>query len=134
VFVWDVVRVEAVRDAANRAWVGATVPQLAAERGQDPLDCFLDVSLAEDLETQFALEMPPSDYFRECTARIVRDPIVVAGSSDGGAHLLSFTGRRLSDAPARGVGARRPDARGGGPEAHRHSRRGPRHPRPRNAT
>ena len=43
--------------------------------------------------------MPPSDYFRDCTARIVRDPIVMAGSSDGGAHLLSFTGpttRRVS--------------------------------------
>jgi len=46
VFVWDVVAVEAVRDATNRGWVGKTVPQLAAERGQDPLDCFLDMSLA----------------------------------------------------------------------------------------
>jgi len=92
VFVWDVVRVEDVRDPAHRAWVGRTVPELAAERGLDPLDCFLDLSLAEGLETQFGLEMPPSDYFRECTARLVRDPIVMAGSSDAGAHLLSFTG------------------------------------------
>ncbi len=98
VFVWDVVRVEEVRDPAHRAWVGRTVPELAAERGQDPLDCFLDLSLAEDLETQFGLEMPPSDYFRECTARLLRDPIVMAGSSDGGAHLLSFTG---ADYPTR---------------------------------
>ena len=98
VFVWDVVRVEAVRDAEHRAWIGRTVPDLAAERGQDPLDCFLDCSLAEDLETQFGLEMPPSDYFRECTARLLRDPIVMAGSSDGGAHLLSFTG---ADYPTR---------------------------------
>ena len=98
VFVWDVVRVEAVRDAEHRAWIGRTVPDLVAERGQDPLDCFLDCSLAEDLETQFGLEMPPSDYFRECTARLIREPIVMAGSSDGGAHLLSFTG---ADYPTR---------------------------------
>jgi N-acyl-D-aspartate/D-glutamate deacylase len=106
VFVWDVVSCEAVRDAANSGWIGKTVPELAAERGQDPLDCFLDVSLAEGLETQFALEMPPSDYFRECTARIVRDPIVMAGSSDGGAHLLSFTG---ADYPTRLIAEFVPD-------------------------
>jgi len=98
VFVWEVVRVEAVRDPAHRGWIGRSVPELAAERGQDALDCFLDVSLAEGLETQFGLEMPPSDYFRECTARLLRDPIVMAGSSDGGAHLLSFTG---ADYPTR---------------------------------
>ena len=98
VFVWDVVSVERVCDPAHRAWVGRAVPDLAAERGQDPLDCFLDLSLAEDLETQFVLEMPPSDYFRKCTARLLRDPIVMAGSSDGGAHLLSFTG---ADYPTR---------------------------------
>jgi len=106
VFVWDVVRVEAVRDAAHAAWVGRSVPELAAERSQEALDCFLDVSLAEDLETQFVLEMPPSDYFRECTARLVRDPIVMAGSSDGGAHLLSFTG---ADYPTRLVAEWVPD-------------------------
>jgi N-acyl-D-aspartate/D-glutamate deacylase len=98
VFVWEVVQVEATRDAAHAGWIGRTVAELAAERRQDPLDCFLDVSLAEDLETQFVLEMPPSDYFRECTARLLRDPIVMAGSSDGGAHLLSFTG---ADYPTR---------------------------------
>jgi N-acyl-D-amino-acid deacylase len=87
-----------VRDAEHRAWIGRSVAELAAERGQDALDCFLDCSLAEDLETQFGLEMPPSDYFRECTARLLRDPIVMAGSSDGGAHLLSFTG---ADYPTR---------------------------------
>ena len=43
----------------TRAGSGRTVTELAEERGADPLDCFLDLSLAEDLETQFVIEMPP---------------------------------------------------------------------------
>ncbi|MGH7858553.1 MAG: N-acyl-D-amino-acid deacylase family protein, partial [Candidatus Binatia bacterium] len=92
VFTWNVVSVEAVREPEHRAWVGRTIADLAEEAGSDPLDCFLDLALAEDLETQFELGMPPSDYLREVTASQIRDPIVMAGSSDAGAHLLSFVG------------------------------------------
>jgi N-acyl-D-aspartate/D-glutamate deacylase len=89
---WRLIEVEAVRDAANAAWVGRTVADLAAERGVHPLDCFLDLSLAEDLETQFVIEAPPDPAAREALVTLLRDPMVMAGSSDGGAHLLSFTG------------------------------------------
>jgi N-acyl-D-amino-acid deacylase len=92
VFVWDVVRVEEVRNAAHATFVGRTVPEVAAAMGKDPLDAFLDLSLAEDLETQFELAMPASDWFREVMVTQLRDPLVMAGSSDGGAHLLSFVG------------------------------------------
>ncbi|HZR81110.1 MAG TPA: amidohydrolase family protein [Candidatus Binatia bacterium] len=92
VFIWDVVSVEAVRDGANERWLGKSIPELAAATGKDPLDAFLDLALSEDLDTQFALEMPMSDWYREVTIRQIRDPIVMAGSSDGGAHLLSFVG------------------------------------------
>ena len=53
---------------------------------------FLDLSLDEHLETQFVLAAPPDPK----RARRDRDsdpqPVVMAGSSDGGAHLLSFCG------------------------------------------
>jgi N-acyl-D-aspartate/D-glutamate deacylase len=92
VFIWDVVSLEVARDRANARFVGRSIPEIAAELGKDPLDCFLDLALSEDLETQFALEMPMNDFIREVTISQVRDPIVMAGSSDGGAHLLTFVG------------------------------------------
>ncbi|MGH7787202.1 MAG: N-acyl-D-amino-acid deacylase family protein [Candidatus Binatia bacterium] len=92
VFAWQIVEVEWVRDAVHADLVGRMVGDLAEERGQDPLDFFLDLSLAEDLQTQFALEMPPNSYFDDLIRQLLRDPIVMAGSSDAGAHLLSFVG------------------------------------------
>jgi N-acyl-D-aspartate/D-glutamate deacylase len=93
-FGWDVLEVEAVRDAANASWVGKTVVELAAARGVAPLDAFLDCSLAEDLETQWRTRF--TDIAKAFIEHVVRagvsDPIVMAGSSDGGAHLASFVG------------------------------------------
>jgi len=93
-FGWDVLEVESVRDPANAGWVGRTVVELAAERGVPPLDAFLDCSLAEDLETQWQTRL--TDLARQFIAHVVRagleDPIVMSGSSDGGAHLASFVG------------------------------------------
>lgn len=92
VFIWQVVFVETVRDTAHQAWVGRHVGELAEAAGQDPLDCFLDMCLAEDLTTQFVLTMPREWDYRALAIDLVRDPMVMAGSSDGGAHLLSFVG------------------------------------------
>jgi N-acyl-D-aspartate/D-glutamate deacylase len=92
VFIWQICMVEAVRDAEHAGWIGRSVSDLAEERGADPLDTFLDLSLSEDLETQFVVEMPPGQTFDDLITTLVRDPIVMAGSSDAGAHLLSFVG------------------------------------------
>jgi N-acyl-D-aspartate/D-glutamate deacylase len=93
-FGWDMLEVEAVRDPAHAAWVGKSVVELAAERGCAPIDAFLDVALAEDLQTQWQTRM--SDMGRAFIAHVVRegigDAVVMAGSSDGGAHLASFVG------------------------------------------
>ena len=93
-FDWDGLEVEAVADPAHQKWVGYSVAELAAERGRDPLDTFLDLSLEEGLHTQFQTRL--NDVARQFIEHIVRtalnDPIVMPGSSDGGAHLASFTG------------------------------------------
>ena len=47
VFTWDAVKV--ARADAHPEWVGRTVDDLAREWGSDPLDAFLDASLAEHL-------------------------------------------------------------------------------------
>jgi N-acyl-D-aspartate/D-glutamate deacylase len=89
---WPICVVEAVRDAEHRGWLGKSVTELAAERGADPLDCFLDLSLEEDLETTFAQRVPMDAKLRAATESLIRDPLVTAGSSDAGAHLLSLVG------------------------------------------
>ena len=93
-FEWSGLEVEAVRDAANQEWIGRTVAELAEERGVSPLDAFLDMSLEEDLRTCWQTRL--SDVGRQFIEHVVRtsvaDPIVMPGSSDGGAHLASFVG------------------------------------------
>ena len=124
--VWEVVQVETVARPEHAGFVGRTVRAIADDLGADPLDTFLDLSLADDLEMQFVLAAPPSPARRDAVATMMRSPVMMAGSSDGGAHLLSFCGAdyptrlltewvpdvltleqavaRLSSIPARAVG------------------------------
>jgi N-acyl-D-aspartate/D-glutamate deacylase len=92
VFVWQVVFVEAVVRPEHERWIGMHVADVAEAMGKAPLDAFLDLALAEDLRTQFVVGAPNDHSHDAATAELVRDPIVMAGSSDGGAHVLSFTG------------------------------------------
>jgi len=91
---WRELELAASPQEAHAARVGKSVAELAAERGADPLDTFLDVSLDDALETSW--QTRNSDAARQFIAHVVRagvqDPIVMAGSSDGGAHLGSFVG------------------------------------------
>ena len=90
--------VEAVRDAAHAGWVGRSVTELGAERGTGKLDTFLDLALAEDLETSFRTRNNElaRQFIRHVVETGIKDPIVMAGSSDAGAHLASFTGADYS--------------------------------------
>ena len=94
VFFWPLIRCERVARPESARFVGHTVPELAAMLGggRDDLDAFIDVSLADDLEAQFALAAPENPRHRAATATLVDDPLMMPGSSDGGAHLLSFCG------------------------------------------
>jgi N-acyl-D-aspartate/D-glutamate deacylase len=63
-----------------------------------PLDAFLDTSLAESLETQWQTRL--NEVGKNFIAHVVRtgigEAVVMAGSSDGGAHLASFVGADYS--------------------------------------
>jgi N-acyl-D-aspartate/D-glutamate deacylase len=84
--------VYAVGDPAFSAWVGRSVAELVAERGGDPLDGFLDLCLEDNLETTFFVTPLAQRGGRMVTEALVRNPLAMAGSSDGGAHLASFVG------------------------------------------
>jgi len=94
VFDWDSIEVEAVREPCNRHLAGKTIDEIAAAKGADPLDCFLDLALDDALETQFRTRLTEvaSAFIRHVVGTSVADPIVMAGSSDAGAHLASFVG------------------------------------------
>ena len=94
-FEWDDLVVESVRDDANAARVGRSVTELAAERGAaGPLDAFLDVSLERASRPSGRPGSPtwPGSSSRTWWAPRSPTRAVVPGSSDGGAHLASFTG------------------------------------------
>jgi N-acyl-D-aspartate/D-glutamate deacylase len=90
--------VEAVRDAANAGWIGRTMAEIGAERGTGKLDTFLDLALSEDLQTSFRTRQSEvaKQFIHHVVSSGLQDPIVMAGSSDGGAHLASFTGADYS--------------------------------------
>ncbi len=90
--------VEAVTKSEHDGLVGRTVADIASERGADPLDTFLDLALSEDLEMSFRTRSDEvADKFIEHVVRTgIESPVAMAGSSDGGAHLASFTGADYS--------------------------------------
>lgn len=93
-FPIETLEVEIVGSPSNQGLLGRTAQEIADERGGDALDAFLDVSIAEDLATSWRPR--PIPVAQEFIANVVRsgieDPLVMSGSSDGGAHLASFVG------------------------------------------
>src|SRR5262249_14595608 len=90
VFGWESVKV--ARADEHPEWVGRTVTDLAHDWGQDPLDAFLDASLAEHLRTTFTLGGSLGAKSRAATEAVLRHPASIPGSSDAGAHLTSYCG------------------------------------------
>jgi N-acyl-D-aspartate/D-glutamate deacylase len=91
-FGWKELLVASVRDTANAALVGRSIADLAAERGHDALDTFLDIARSEDLETVFVIDRPVSQADRDVIRFLLAHPLTMPGSSDGGAHVNTFCG------------------------------------------
>jgi N-acyl-D-aspartate/D-glutamate deacylase len=82
---WDKVQVvESARPHVEQRSIAA----LAAEARRDPLDCMLDLALAENLETVFSALLLNSD--EAAVGRMLRDPHALVSLSDAGAHLTFF--------------------------------------------
>lgn len=88
----QVLRLEIAHKPEHARYVGMTISEMADAMGCDPLDAFLDVSLAEGLQTQFVQAAPPDRARLDAIEELIRSEIVTAGASDAGAHLLSFCG------------------------------------------
>ena len=78
-------RVFVDRSAARPDAVGKSLAQLAQERRGHPADVMCDLAVADDLETQF-LWNSESPAWIEANAEAQRNPHMIVGTGDGGAH------------------------------------------------
>ncbi len=77
-----------VADSRDKNLEGRKVGDIAAERGVQPIDAILDIAIADELRTVFALYSSAKDeqsWARR--AALWQDGRTVVGASDAGAHL-----------------------------------------------
>ena len=85
---WDRYVLEECFTPATKRYEGRAVGDIARETGKEPFDALLDIAVADDLRTSFAFPSVSStraDW--EARGELLRDPRVVVGGSDAGAHL-----------------------------------------------
>ena len=82
---WTRLEVQQVNDPALGGLVGRTVADIAAERGADGLDTFLDIALEDGLGARFLYTISNIDL--DVVAKVINDPRTLIGASDGGAHV-----------------------------------------------
>ena len=80
---WDGVSVLTAANPELRKHIGSSVAALASQLGQDPLDAFFDVALADDLHMQFGYTLAGD----EGRGPGLLDENQLIGLSDAGAHL-----------------------------------------------
>ncbi len=92
-FKWDGVFIDTVALRKNKPLTGLTLAELARQQGKHPVDAMLDLAVEEGLKTEFA--MPGfTNTDDEAVGEIVRHPLTLVGSSDGGAHTKFLTSGR----------------------------------------
>jgi len=89
-FRWDKTVVDSVELPKNISLKGRTIEEIAREQGKHPIDTLLDLSVEEDLKAEFAMQ----DFINnndEALTTILKHPLTLVGSSDGGAHTKFLT-------------------------------------------
>jgi N-acyl-D-amino-acid deacylase len=76
-------RVEEVQKPELKPYEGKPLTQIAQERGVDLVDAFLDLAVADGIQTRFT-DMPMSEDGMDS---LLSDPRTMIGLSDGGAHV-----------------------------------------------
>jgi N-acyl-D-aspartate/D-glutamate deacylase len=85
---WSDQRITGTFTPDTKSYEGRLVRDIAAERRKDPFEALLDIVVADRLRTTFTYDQPPEPpEMWERRAAVARDPYVVVGGSDAGAHL-----------------------------------------------
>ncbi len=91
---WANYEIGEVFTPANAGLVGRTIGSVAAERRAEPIDVVFDLVVADELRTVFWTSFQPTARFTSAKAAVLRDPRVLVGGSDAGAHLDRMCGAR----------------------------------------
>ena len=84
---WDMISIKKAAREENKNLEGKNIDELARSQAKSPIDAFLDLALAEDLETTFEDTAAQGD--EQAVKEIFRSPHVLLGQSDAGAHVAS---------------------------------------------
>ena len=82
---WERLEVKEVSNPALKPLEGRTVAEIAAERGRDGLDTFLDLALEDELRLQYTIVLFNAN--EDLIPDLITDPRAMIGLSDGGAHV-----------------------------------------------
>ena len=83
--LWGQTRVLDVMHPALASYVGKTIGEIAALEGKRPVDAYLDLAIADNLQTRFQTAL--FNYDETGVERLIRDERFLIGLSDGGAHV-----------------------------------------------
>ena len=89
-FKWESTFIDDVHLAKNKPLQGRTIAEVAKEQGKHPIDFMLDLSVEEDLKCEFAM-LDFINNNEEALTEIIKHPLTLIGSSDGGAHTKFLT-------------------------------------------
>jgi len=97
---WGQLFVNDVKDERLRHLEGRRISDIAAERGISPFDAVLDVAVEAELDVGFVRYTygDPDDWTQNTRLEVLKDPRVVLGASDAGAHMDMMVG---ADFPTR---------------------------------
>ena len=83
--LWGRLNIKEVTNPALEKYLWKTVADVAAERGKDALETFLDLAIEDKLNIQFTMEIFNADEKR--IPELITDSRTMIGLSDGGAHV-----------------------------------------------
>ena len=88
---WADVYVDQVVLQKNKDFEGRSIGNIAKDQGKAPGDVFLDLALEEDFKTALRWRTESPEW-RKAVRSALPNPNIVAGTSDGGAHLAKDDG------------------------------------------
>ena len=83
---WDRIALFRGATESSKRFEGKNLVEIGAALGKDPMDAMLDISLEENLETQF-IQLTKQD--EEVVSTIFRSPHFLLEQSDAGAHVVT---------------------------------------------
>ena len=84
-------KVGSVKTPENEAYKGRYLAEIAQETGKEIGEVILDISIADNLDTEFQLQNV-INADKQAVAKIVSHPLCHFGASDAGAHITQFCG------------------------------------------